>query len=494
MIRLPLVACLGIALGSISAQAATFAPAPERKPKPRVIVLTDLSNEPDDEMSLVRFLLYSNEFDVEGLVATTSIHLRENPRLDIMQKFIETYGQVRDNLLVHAAGWPTAKQLLDVSKLGNTGYGLAAVGDGKSSDGSRLIIEAAERQDTRPLWIAVWGGANTLAQALDDAGKSRSKAKMDALIAKLRVYTISDQDDSGAYLRKTYPNLFFIASPKAINADEYQYSTWSGIGGDRWYRNGPGVDFELVDNPWLDENIRKNHGPLAALYPRVEYIMEGDTPSFLNLINNGLGGHEDPTWGGWGGRYTLRHTFTEPRPYFTNSRDTVNLSWPGMKKLPKGAPAFLLQHTSQQATVWRWRRAFQHDFAARVDWSATSDWKAANHNPVAIVNGDASKDAIKLSVKQGDTVTLSAEGSSDPDGQRLGYRWFAYPEAGTIDVKETEPLVLKGDKTRKLTFVAPKAITKRKPGEGTVHVILELTDSGKPQLYSYRRVILTVQP
>jgi len=494
MTRHSWVAFLFTSLLSTSAQAAAFTKAPERTLKPRVIVLTDISNEPDDEMSLVRFLLYSNEFDVEGLVATTSIHLREKPRLDIIQKFVETYGQVRDNLLVHAAGWPTTKQLLDVSKAGNTGYGLAAVGDGKTSVGSRLIIEAAERPDPRPLWITVWGGPNTLAQALADAGKSRSKAQMDALIAKLRVYTISDQDDSGPYLRKTYPNLFFIASPKAIDAEEYQYSTWSGIGGDRHYKNGPGVDFELVDNPWLDENIRKNHGPLGALYPRVEYIMEGDTPSFFNLINNGLAGHEDPTWGGWGGRYTLRNTFTEPRPYFTNSRDTVNLSWPGSKTPPRGAPPFLLQHTSQQATVWRWRRAFQHDFAARVDWSATNNRKAANHNPVAIVNGNESKEALQLTVKEGETVTISAEGSFDPDGHRLNYRWFVYPEAGTLDVAATEKLALKGDKTRKLTFVAPKAIIKRKPGEGTMHVILELADGGKPQLYSYRRVILTVKP
>lgn len=469
-------------------------PAPERANKPRVIVLTDISNEPDDEMSLVRFLLYANEMNVEGLVATTSTHLRQKPRLDIIESFVNTYGQVRDNLLVHAAGWPNVQDLLDVSKAGNTGYGLAAVGEGKSSDGSRLIIEAASRPDPRPLWISVWGGANTLAQALGDAERSKSKSQMEALIAKLRVYTISDQDDAGAYLRATYPNLFYIASPNAIGADEYHYATWSGIAGDRFYKNGPGVDFELVDNPWLDENVRKNHGPLGALYPRVEYIMEGDTPSFLNLIDNGLGGHEDPTWGGWGGRYKLRRTFKEARPYYTNSRDTVDLAWPGMRKPPRGAPPFLLQHTSEQATIWRWRRGFQHDFAARVDWSATPTWKGANHNPVAVVNGDTTKTAVAINAKPGESVLLSAQGSYDPDGHRLGYRWFVYPEAGTLDVEVTQKVKLKGDRTPKLTFVAPPATRGRKPQGGTMHVVLEVTDSGKPQLYAYRRVILTVEP
>jgi hypothetical protein len=472
---------------------AAAAPA-ERTDKPRVIVLTDLSNEPDDEMSLIRFLLYANEFEVEGLVTTTSVHLKENPRLDILRRFVETYGQVRDNLLVHAAGWPTVQDLLSVSQQGNVGYGLAAVGEGKSSDGARLIIAAAERPDPRPLWVTVWGGPNTLAQALADASKSRSKAQLDAIIAKLRVYTISDQDDSGAYLRRTYPNLFYIASPSAVGGNEYSYATWSGIAGDRFYNNGPGVDFELVDNPWLDEHIRKNHGQLGALYPRVEYIMEGDTPSFLNLIDNGLAGHVDPVWGGWGGRYALRPPFTESRPFYTNARDTVILQWPGVKKPPKGAPPWLLEHTSAPATVWRWRRAFQHDFAARVDWSATSSFNAANHNPVAVVNGVAGKAPLALEVKAGDTVTLSARGSSDPDGNRLSPRWFVYPEAGTVDVRIAAQVAITGDKKTDAKLIAPLPLRNGKPGEGTLHVLLELSDDGKPKLYSYRRVILTVRP
>ncbi|MCB1128715.1 MAG: DUF1593 domain-containing protein, partial [Verrucomicrobiae bacterium] len=45
--------------------------------KERVFVLTDISNEPDDEESLVRFLVYANEYDIEGLVATTSTWLRK---------------------------------------------------------------------------------------------------------------------------------------------------------------------------------------------------------------------------------------------------------------------------------------------------------------------------------------------------------------------------------------------------------------------------------
>ncbi|HRV08781.1 MAG TPA: DUF1593 domain-containing protein, partial [Acidobacteriota bacterium] len=54
--------------------------------KARVLVLTDISNEPDDEESLVRFLVYSNEYQVEGIVATTSTWLRTGTREDLIRR------------------------------------------------------------------------------------------------------------------------------------------------------------------------------------------------------------------------------------------------------------------------------------------------------------------------------------------------------------------------------------------------------------------------
>ena len=116
--------------------------------------------------------------------------------------------------------------------------------------------------------------------------------------------------------------------------------------------------FELVDNPRLERNIIEGHGPLGALYPKLAYIMEGDTPSFLGLIDNGLGWAASPAYGGWGGRYVLYRCYGEARPIWTNvddARDTVTAD--------NGATC-----TSAQATIWRWREAYQHDFAARMDW------------------------------------------------------------------------------------------------------------------------------
>ena len=202
----------------------------------RVIVLTDISNEPDDEESLVRFLVYSNEYDVEGLIATTSVWLKDTVRPERIRERVAAYGQVRDNLLKHASGYPTQEHLLSVIKAGRSEFGMQGVGEGKSSEGSRHIIEVVDKPDKRPVWICIWGGANCLAQALWDVKYTRSAEELDAFVSKLRVYTISDQDNSGRWMRITFPNLFYIVSPSSVDNQEYPRATWTGISGDRLYR------------------------------------------------------------------------------------------------------------------------------------------------------------------------------------------------------------------------------------------------------------------
>ncbi|MGC9327001.1 MAG: nucleoside hydrolase-like domain-containing protein [Candidatus Hinthialibacter sp.] len=440
--------------------------------KPRVIVLTDISNEPDDEESMVRFLVYSNQYDVEGLIATTSVWLRKNPRLDLIQRQIDAYAQVRANLMKHEQGFPDPGALRRVAKMGLNGFGMDAVGFGKSTEGSNHIIEVVDRPDDRPIWISIWGGANTLAQALWDVKYTRSEAELDRFVSKLRVYTISDQDNAGRWMRITFPNLFYIVTPSSVDSREYYKATWTGISGDRQYKNGPYHCFELVDNPWLTENIIQNHGPLGALYPKLEYIMEGDTPSFLNLINNGLGSHIDPSYGGWGGRYVLHQSYAETRPIYTNSRDAVTAR--------DGAV-----HTTAPATIWRWRDAFQYDFAARMDWCVAENYKDANHNPVPVINGKPGKDILEIAAKPGDEIRLSAEGAADPDGDAFDITWFIYREAGSYggDIKLTS------EQGASTSFIAPSVKQK-----STLHVILQLKDHGDPTLFSYRRAVITIEP
>jgi hypothetical protein len=159
---------------------------------PRLVVLSDIGNEPDDQMSLVRLLVYSNEIDIEGLVATTSTWQRTAVHPETMRELIAAYGEVRQNLLRHAGGWPEASRLDAVVAAGQPAYGMTAVGPEKMSAGAELIVRAADRADERPLWVGVWGGANTLAQALLHVRSARAAADVERFVAKLRVYSISD--------------------------------------------------------------------------------------------------------------------------------------------------------------------------------------------------------------------------------------------------------------------------------------------------------------
>ena len=225
--------------------------------------------------------------------------------------------------------------------------------------------------------LFLWGGPNCLAQALWKVKETRSVQDVEKFVKKLRVYAISDQDDSGPWIRKTFKDLFYIVSPGYHKFGGYHYATWSGISGDKFHGRFAGADFTIVDNPWLDKNIRCK-GPLGEQYPFMKFLMEGDTPTFLYLIINGLGDTELPNWGGGGGRYECYRPrpvrwFIEPetRPLWTDAQDEamgVDRSW----------------HTSNKVTIWRWREAYQNDFAARMDWTI-NDYKNANHPPVVIL-------------------------------------------------------------------------------------------------------------
>ncbi|MDO4462549.1 MAG: DUF1593 domain-containing protein [Bacteroidia bacterium] len=455
----------------------------EAQTKNRVIILTDIENEPDDTQSLVRLLLYSNEIDIRGLVATTSIHMRNNIYPETIKRVVDAYGKVHGNLQLHDKDYPSHKYLQSLILKGQAEYGMAGVGDTKDSEGSDRIVDELISEDPRPLWVCAWGGVNTLAQALQSLRKNYPSVELTNVLAKLRVYTISDQDDSGQWLRREFPNLFYIVSPGG-----YGNATWLGI------NNADGEHPELVSNEWLAENIQQGHGALGAVYPDVAYGMEGDTPSFLNLIQNGLNSSEDPNWGGWGGRYELYtpdvkkcdfEGFTggvkigdETRPIWTNASDTYT---PYVKNshgraIKKGSKSY----SGNQATIWRWREEIQHDFAARMDW-CVKPFKQANHPPFAILDTPD-----KISVKSGETIYINANSSFDPDGDSISFLWFAYPEAtgykGEIPESSSE-------NCHDYRCIAPKV---SQPTD--IHYILKVTDKGTPSLSRYKRIIVTVTP
>jgi hypothetical protein len=480
-------------------------------PKPRVVVMTDIANEPDDQMSMVRLLVYANELDLEALIATTSTWMRQRVRPDVIKTVVAAYGQVQPQLAAQAPGYPAAATLDALITTGQTGYGMAAVGPDKMSPGAEAIVKAADRQDPRPLWVLAWGGANTLSQALSHVRRTRPPADVDALVSKLRVYAISDQDDAGPWLRREFPTLHYIAHPSTQDGEEYYLATWTGISGDRFYRNAPGADFATFNDAWIVANIR-SQGPLGALYIPPCCIHEGDTPSFLGLIDNGLASAMSPSYGGWGGRYVWRQPSGEPRPFWTQGGD----SYPGRDSSRDTVTGIDGQaHTTDQATIWRWRTAFQHDFAARLAWSTG---RGRNRNPRVVVNGEAGNAPITIEAAPGQPLALDAAGTTDPDGDALTYRWFFYPEAATgipgQPVVAGPPTPVGGGGTHaeggipsapeggppqppvRVTIdgsTTPRATaTLRTPGIG--HVILAVEDAGTPSLTSYRRVILRSAP
>ena len=452
-------------------------------PKNRLIVLTDIGADPDDTMSMVRLLLYSDEIDIEGLIATTSCWKKSGVSPELIQQVVEAYGKVQPNLNKNEPGFPHADVLLQKVKSGIPKYGMEGVGEGQDSAGSDWIIKVLEENDDRPLWISVWGGANTLAQALYKIEKIKTPAEADKLIAKLRVYTISDQDDSGIWIRTNFPNLFYIVSP----GDDYGSATWNAIN-----TVVEGINNEKISNDWLFRNIQQNHGPLGAAYPDVAYGMEGDTPSWLNLIPNGLSDPEHPDWGGWGGRYELyKPDFAlmkkggsgvphEPETHkiWTDAIDDYTPYVPNEfgRAVKPGDKAF----HDNKVTLWRWRDDFQNDFAARMNW-CIKPCSECNHPPVPVLKGPD-----RITVKSGEGFGLDASGTTDPDGDSLSFLWFNYPEAGSYK----KPMKINSaENARAVWVIAPEV---HKPE--TAHFILKVTDKGSPPLTRYCRVIVTILP
>jgi hypothetical protein len=454
----------------------------QTKPQHRVIILTDIEADPDDTESLVRLLLYSNEIDIRGIIATTSCWHKTMVNPESVKRIVKAYGNVQPNLVKHDAAFPDAETIDALVKQGIPEYGMSGVGDSKDSEGSAWLINELEKNDDRPLWISVWGGSNTLAQALYRMKKTKSEKELKSLVAKLRVYAISDQDDSGIWLRNNFPDLFYIVSP----GDDYMTATWSAINSFI-----PRINNERISNAWLERNIQQGHGPLGAVYPDVAYGMEGDTPSWLNLIQNGLSNPEHPEWGGWGGRYEFYKPELSPykgssgvpheaetRKIWTDAPDSYTpfiCSEYGRTVKPDTAT-----FTGNKVSLWRWRDDFQNDFAARMEW-CTKSYEEANHAPVIVLSHPE-----QITVKSGQGFGLDAFNSTDPDGDNLSFLWFNYPEAGSYK----KLIKLDGaENLHGVYIIAPKVDKKE-----TAHFIVKVTDKGTPQLTSYKRIIVTILP
>ena len=315
--------------------------------RPRLLVLTDIGGDPDDQQSMVRLMLYANEFEIEGLIASaagTPGELKKAiTRPDLIRQIVDAYAQVRSNLTKHAEGWPEPRALHARIKSGNPQRGLKNIGEGHDSEGSRWIIDRVDAgTPQRPLNITIWGGQTDLAQALWRVKHERRAEDYASFVRKLRVFDIADQDGIADWIHSEFPGLYYILA-KAPPGEDRRKGTFRGI-----YLGG---DESLTSCEWVERHIRSK-GPLGALYPMKTWtkpnphgcLKEGDTPSWFFFLPLGGNDPDDPAKPGWGGRYE-------------RSSDGWFRDFPAKEGF------------DPRETVYRWRPEFQADFARRMTWT-----------------------------------------------------------------------------------------------------------------------------
>lgn len=481
--------------------------------KARTVITTD--GEVDDRNSVIRALLYANDMDIAGIVLTSSMyHYAGDPDAGIeplrwtgtdwLGQFLDAYAEVYPNLTVHDESYPDPDYLRSVTKIGN----ITDKGEMEQvTEGSEFLKELFLDDDPRTLWVQTWGGTNTTARALKSIEEQYADTNewadiQQRIYDKLALYIILDQDESySTYIAKAWPdlrvlndasNFWHFAYAWQYHPDELNtalHAAWQqeNVMGDKgalvelYALMGDGKTVEGE----LDEEQRGWDEYLAAnpSYERYDFISEGDSPSFLYLIDTGLRSLENPSWGGWGGRFG---------PDGTNS----------VADFDPHSGDFEASYT-----LTRWFDDIQNDFAARIDWCTAKRYEDANHAPTVSV-----AEGTDVTAAAGETLTLTAS-AEDPDGDALSLRWWRYFEADTYDDGVEAPTLtdveaglvldrtakvadadaldtieLSGADTEQVSFTVP---ADAKSGQ-TIHLVVEATDDGAHTLKHYQRVVVTV--
>ncbi len=417
-------------------------PVPRKGTRPRIIATTD--GEIDDRCSMVRVLLYANEWDIEGIIYCSSKfhwHGHKWAGVKWIEEDIDRYATFYDTLKTHAPGFPTPAELREKTLIGN----VSNVGEmDRDTPGSDRIAEVLLDPKPGPVYLQAWGGTNTIARALWKI-QHEHPDQMARVSRKAVIFIILDQDKTfRQYIQPNWPIIQVLGSFRQFATIAYS-----------WEKLIPRELHRHFDAAWMARHILKGHGPLCARYeahPKKGFRSEGDSPAFMHQIDVGLRSLEHPGYGGWGGRFVKEKG---TKNVWRGARDDGDLGKP----------------------IWRWAEAFQNDWAARADW-CVKPVAGANHPPVAKVAGP-----LDRTVEPGETVTLSAEGSSDPDGDALAFRWWRYDDVDTATAKLD---IANAAAEKGARFVVPD-----EPGK-TLHIILEVTDRGAPPLTRYQRLILTI--
>jgi len=446
--------------------------------KPRVIVTTD--GEIDDECSMVRFLLYTNGFDVEGIITTSSQYHWHGHRWtgdDWVDLYIEAYSKVYPNLLQHDKKYPSPKYLKSISSLGN----VESKGEMDFiTPGFQYIVKVLlDETDNRPIWLLAWGGINTIARALKSIEQEHPE-KMEYVANKLRFFFIWEQDSTyQSYIRPHWGkyNILTIISDQFLTI-AYQ---WNKI-----LPEDKQVYFKV---DWMKSHILEGHGELCSLskahtlvseglkgdtsFTAGDFRSEGDSPSFLHIINTGLRNLESPDYGGWGGRYikVRENTWLDPVPFpdykYPEGRYNTLTAW-GRKYMREEYPKNQELMKEYFKPLTRWVKAIQKDFAAKADWCVKSN-NEANHLPIVKLNHN-----LNLATKPGSNIKLSVQVTYDPNDDEIIYNWWYYKEPsdykGDIEIENYN--------SRDAKLIISNDIKT----EIKLHIICEVTDKSTPHL------------
>ncbi len=444
--------------------------AAERELKPRLVVCTDIAPadvEPDDMESMVRLMAYADRFEIEGIITSVGWNCDPYPKewAQYLQRVIEAYRKDVPKLMVRSSQkgflslkkengqqklgyWPSADYVKSRAVMGSEHGGIKAIGEDNDSPGSELLIRLADEDDPRPIYVAAWGGANTLAQAIWRIKQSRTADEVKRFVRKFRLYTITDQDmQYSMRMNRAYSSHMWL---RREFKDELQFIWDEGT----WQEQ-----CELGKQAWEQhQDYIQGKGALGKEYPTYKWGVEGDTPSFLYVMPNGLNNPECPQQAGWAGYHE--------RGICADSLTTAWTSW---------------QEPLRSISIGYKRRFYPdelNDFKARMQWAEEG---MGNHNPQVVVNNKKGVQPIFIQAKAGETIRLDASKSKDADGDGLTFLWWQQPEIGHTKVtinQHEQPLA---------TIRIPANAT----GD-TIHVICEVHDNGPLHLVAYRRIVIAI--